>query len=472
MPGRLTARVGRRRLDSESQATFPTGGVIALTTLILFCARAGLAADADANWPQFRGPAATGTVAGQTQLPDTWSATENIAWKTDIPGRGWSSPVVWGSRVFLTTVVNLGESEEPKKGLYFGGNRTKPPESVHRWILLCLSLDTGEILWQKQVHEGMPATAIHLKNSFASETPVTDGMHLYALFGGVGVYCFDLEGNEVWTKTIEPHKMRYGWGTAASPVLHGDRLYIVNDNDEDSYLLALDKGTGEEVWRVARDEKSNWATPYIWQNGERTEIVTPGTGKVRSYDLDGTLRWWLTGMSSITIATPYEHAGLLYVSSGYVMDKSRPLYAIRPGAQGDISLAEDQKSNASIAWCQPQAGPYNPTSLAYKGTIYVLYDRGFLAAYNAADGAQIYEKTRIPDGRAFTASPWAYDGKLFCLNEDGKTFVIEAGDKLEVLRVNSLADDDMVMSTPAIAGERLLIRTSARVYCVRDATRE
>lgn len=437
-----------------------------LPLIALLAAHLSLAS-ADDNWPQFRGPNSTGVIDGPTKLPETWNATENVAWKTDIPGRGWSSPVVWGNRVFLTTVVNSGKSEDPKKGLYFGGDRPVPPESKHEWIVLCLDLESGETLWRKQLHQASPKTSIHIKNSFASETPVTDGKHLYVLFGGVGVYCFDLDGNEIWMKNLKPAKTRYGWGTAASPVLHGDRLYVINDNDEDSYLLALDKQTGEEVWRVERDEKSNWATPYIWQNELRTEIVTPGTGKVRSYDLSGKELWSFSGMSSITIATPYKHQGLLYISSGYVGDKSRPLYAIRAGAQGDISLQGDETSNESIAWSQPTGGPYNPTTIAYDGIVYVLHDRGLIATYNASDGSEIYSKKRIPKGGAFTSSPWAYDGKIFCLNEDGKTFVIKAGDEFDVLRTNSLADDDMGMATPAIAGDRLLIRTAARVYCIK-----
>ena len=418
-------------------------------------------------WPQFRGPSATGTVVGKANLPDSWSATENIAWKKEIPGRGWSSPVVSGDRVLLTTVVNQGESEEPKKGLYFGGNRPEPPASVHQWIVLCLSLDSGETLWKKQVREAPPVTSIHIKNSYASESPTTDGERFYVVFGGIGIYCFDAEGNQLWMKEIDAYKTRFGWGSAASPILHGDHLYILNDNDEDSFLLALDKYTGDKIWRVNRDEKSNWSTPFVWQNDVRSEIVTAGTGQVRSYDLDGNLLWRLSGMSSITIATPYEHQGLLFVSSGYVGDQSRPLYAIRPGADGDISLEEDETSNASIAWSHPQAAPYNPSTLAYDGTIYVLHDRGFMAAYSAADGTTIYSKKRIPKGRAFTSSPWAYDGKIFCLNEDGLTFVIKTGNEFEVLHTNPLADDDMGMATPAIADDRLLIRTSQRLYCVR-----
>ncbi len=425
------------------------------------------AAEGADNWPQFRGPDATGVVRDAKGLPDRWSATENVAWKAEIPGRGWSSPVVWGNRVFLTSVVNLGESEDPKKGLYFGGNRPVPPPSKHRWIVLCLDLESGQTLWKKTVHRGLPETSIHVKNSFSSETPVTDGEHLYVLFGGVGIYCFDFAGDQVWMKPIKPRKTRYGWGSAASPVIHGDRLYILNDNDEQSYLQSLDKRTGAEEWRVERDEKSNWATPFIWKNELRTEIITPGTGKVRSYDLEGNELWSLEGMSSITIATPYQHRGLLYVSSGYVGDPLRPLYAIRAGAKGDISLSGDKTSNASIVWSNPTGGPYNPTTLAYDGILYVLYDRGLMAAYNADDGSEVYSKKRIPNGRAFTSSPWAYDGKLFCLNEDGTTFVIKTGEQFEVLRSNPLGEDDMGMATPAIVGDRLLIRTAARLYCIQ-----
>lgn len=421
-----------------------------------------------ANWPQFRGPESRGVAEGDA-LPDRWSATENVAWKTEIPGRGWSSPVVWGNRVFLTTAINAGATETLKKGLYFGGNRPDPPDAVHQWKVFCLDLQTGRVSWERQVHEGKPQTAIHLKNSFASETPVTDGQRVYCYFGNVGVFAFDLEGNPAWTRRLEPHKMRNGWGTAASPVLHGDTLYLVNDNDEDSYLLALDRATGEQRWRVSRDEKSNWSTPLVWENEHRTEIVTLGTGAVRSYDLAGKLLWSLEGMSTITIATPYAHDGLLYFSSGYVGDPFRPLYAVRPGARGDISLQEGQRSNEWIAWCREKAAPYNPSTVVYKDRLYVLYDRGLFACFDPRDGSDVFGPERLPNGRAFTASPWAYDDKVFCLNEDGLTFVLKAGDEYKLLHTNQLADDDIGMATPAIAGDRLLIRTSARVYCIRSA---
>lgn len=441
--------------------------VVAVLCVSAIIGTSGSRVHAQSNWPQFRGPDSRG-IGSNRRLPQRWSATENVAWKQDLPGRGWSSPIVWENHVFLTTVVSSVKPEEPKKGLYFGGNRPTPPDAEHQWNVICLDLTSGKTLWTKTVHVGKPVTAIHLKSSYASETPVTDGQRVYCYFGNLGLYCFDFDGNEVWRREMKPNKTRFGWGTAASPVLHDGRLYLINDNDEDSYLLALDAKTGNEIWKVARDEKSNWSTPFIWQNEKRTEIVTLGSGQVRSYDLNGNQLWSLRGMSSITIATPYQDQGLLYFSSGYVQDNLRPIYAVRPGAQGDISLAEGTTSNEFISWSQSKAAPYNPTSIVYEDRLYVLHDRGLFACYDARDGHEIYPLQRIPEGRAFTSSPWAYDGKIFCLNEDGVTFVIKAGDQFELLHDNKLADDDMCMATPAIAGDRLLIRTSARLYCVRE----
>ena len=442
----------------------------ALTALVLLSfSPNALFGQTQENWPQFRGPGARGVASGPN-LADHWSASENIAWKTDLPGRAWSSPIVWEDRVFLTTAISSEELESPKKGLYFGGNRPEPREVQEERRVICLDLLSGKVLWDKAVHQGPADTAIHLKNSFASETPVTDGERVYAYFGNLGLYCLDFEGGVVWSRPFEPRAIRNGWGTAASPVLHEDRLFILNDNDDESYLLCLDKRTGEEVWREVRDEGSNWSTPFIWQNDRRTEIVTLGTDKVRSYDLEGKLLWWLVGMSTITIATPYASDGLLYLSSGYVRDPLRPLYAIRPGASGDISLEPEQTSNEAIAWSNPTAAPYNPTTLLYDGRVYVLYDRSLASCYRSRTGEPLYERERLPKGRHFTASPWAYNGKVFFLNEDGVTFVLRAGDEFEVLHTNELADDDMCMATPAIVGDRLLLRTSARVYCVRQGT--
>jgi len=421
---------------------------------------------ADANWPQFRGPDSGGVGADAT-LPDKWTATENIEWKTDLPGRSWSSPIVWGDRVFITSVADAGESEAPKKGLYLGGNRPEPPKSEHQWKVFCLDLATGKIQWERTVYHGAPQTATHLKNTYGSETPVTDGQRVYALFGGVGIFAFTLDGTEVWSKRIEPRNMRNGWGTAASPVLHDGRLFIVNDNDDHAELCALDAKSGNELWRVARDEGSNWATPFIWKNPQRTELITCGTKAVRSYDLDGRLLWSLRGMSSIVIPTPLAGGGLLFVTSGYVADTVRPLYAIRPGANGDITLKKNETSNEFIAWSLPAAGPYNPSPLYLDGRLYVLYDRGLVNCYDAKTGAALFTRQELPEGFAFTASPWAAGGRIFCLSESGVCYVLRAGEKFELLHTNALAQDDMCMATPAMAGGRLMIRTSARIYCIR-----
>jgi outer membrane protein assembly factor BamB len=412
-------------------------------------------------------------MADNRNLPERWSAAHNVAWKTDIPGRGWSSPVVWGERLFVTTVVG-GEDTNPPKGKVEGGaafsNHRQQTTFERQWKVLCLDLLSGQVLWERLVQRGPPPAPTHVKNSYASETPVTDGERVYAYFGNVGMSCLDFAGRLVWSRTIKTHPMQYDAGTAASPVLHGERIFLVNDNQEQSYLLALDKRTGKEIWRIERDEKSNWCSPYVWENDRRTEIVTSGSGKVRAYDLDGKLLWWFTGMSGITIATPYADQGLLYLSSGYLQDRRRPLYAVRLGAAGDISLVPGQTQNAFIAWCRPAAAPYHPTTLLYDGRLYVLYDRGRLSAFQPRTGTPLYENQRLSrETMQCWASPWGYNRLVFCLNEEGATFVVRAGDRFVLLHTNQLAADDMCFATPALAGDRLLIRTSARIYCIRKS---
>ncbi len=416
------------------------------------------------HWPQFRGPGATG-VADGARFPERWGTNENVAWKIETPGRGWSSPVIWGDRVFLTAVVTEGPVEPPKKGLYFGGDRKDVPTAGHQWLVLCYALKDGRELWRRAVHRGAPANPLHVKNTYASETPVTDGERVYAYFGNVGLFCLGLDGQPLWSTNWPAVKTRYGWGSAASPVLHDGRLFIVNDNEDKSFLVALDARTGRALWSVDRDEPSNWATPYVWVNDQRTELVTPGRKRVRSYDLNGKPLWELGGMSSIVIPTPFAKFGLLYVCSGYVGDKTRPVFAIKPGARGDISLSSGETTNAFVAWSQPTAAPYNPSPLLYGDHFYVLFDFGFLSCHDARTGRLIYEKQRVrKETTAFTASPWAANDRIYALSEDGDTFVFQAGSEYRLLHTNSL--DEMCMSTPAIAGDRLLIRTLSKLYCI------
>jgi outer membrane protein assembly factor BamB len=416
------------------------------------------------QWPQFRGPGSMG-VAESAKPPDSWSTTQNVRWKTTIPGHGWSSPIVWGDRIFVTSVIPAGETETPRKGLYFGGERDAP-KVEHRWMVYAIDWATGKIVWEREAHRGLPPQR-HLKNTYASETPVTDGERVYVAFGNLGLFAYDFSGTLVWSERFGPFKTHNGWGTAQSPVLHKGRLYFVHDTDERSFLWALDARTGKTVWRVDRQEVSAWATPYVWEHAGRTEIVTSATGAIRSYDLEGKPLWQLGPMSSIAIPTPFSKFGLLYVTSGYVGDQVRPVYAIRPGASGDISLARGETSNASIAWSLPQGGPYNPSPIIYGDYYYTLFDRGFFTCHDARTGKEIYTKVRLdPTASGFTSSPWAHNGKLFAMSEDGTTYVIQAGPEFKVIGQNVL--DEFTMATPAIDRDSLIIRTASALYRIAN----
>lgn len=409
------------------------------------------------NWPQFRGPHVDGLGEGAT-LPDTWSPSENVVWKADLPGWGWSSPVIWGNRILVTAAVHEGKRDKIWVGGYPGGfvNPTDP----HRWMTYCLDFDTGKILWQAEAHKGVPPQPRHPRNSYASETPVTDGERVYSYFANIGIFCYDMEGKPLWEKRWDSYPMRGGWGTGTSPVLHDGRLFIVNDNEKVSFMAALDARTGKQLWRVERPERSNWATPYVWVHELRTEIVTIGTGKVRSYDLEGKVLWELTGTSGLVSQIPISKHGLLYVGAGYHYG---PLYAIRPGASGDISLKEGEKSNKWIAWSQSKGSSIHPGYLISGERLFVLFDAGLLACSNAKTGAAIFPRERLDTGGGrFYASPWAYNGKLFLLNEDGTTWVVEDGPEFKVLGQNKL--DDFAWATPAIARGSLFLRTYTKLY--------
>lgn len=431
--------------------------------VILLAATAALASPAFAqHWGQFRGPDGSGTSASE-RLPVEWSDTKNVAWKTEIPGRAWSCPILVKEKVFVTTAASSTPLEPAKKGLYFGGNRPEPRGGSHQWLLLCLDADTGKPLWSRVCREGEPKTAIHLKNTYASETPATDGERIYAYFGSAGLYCYDLRGELLWSKDLGGYETRFGWGTASSPIVDDQRVYIQCDNETQSFVTALDKLTGEEVWRAEREEGSSWSTPFLWNNDQRTELVTCATNRVRSYDpKTGMLLWELGGMSSIVCPTPIAAHGLLYVSSGYVLDDKKPLFAVRPGATGEIPLNDN--AGGAIAWVQKQAGPYNPSPIVVGDYLYVLYDRGFFACFDAKSGAPVYTKKRLSG--EFTASPWAYRDRIFCLNEDGDAYVIQAGPEFAVLGKNSI--QQMCMATPALGEDSLFLRTATHLFRLRE----
>jgi outer membrane protein assembly factor BamB len=437
---------------------------------VLVVSIGGVALHAD-NWPHFRGPHA-GAVADDPALPDTWSTSENVVWSVDVPGRGWSSPIVWGDHVFVASVINTA-GDAPLKpvsayvpsgfGGPIGGEDIATSASEHRWMLYDIDFHTGAVRWQREIARRVPGQPTHQKNTFASETPVTDGERVYVYFQGVGLFAFDMSGAPAWSKPMPPVAMRAGWGAAASPAIHDGRIVIVNDNEERSFIAAFDTRTGDEVWRTDRDEGSNWTTPYVWVNDARAEIVTAGSRKIRSYDLSGRLLWELSGMSTLDIPTPFARDGLLYITSGFPSDPLRPAYAIRPGASGDISLKPGETGNVHVAWFHPTLGPYNPSALAYSGHYYTLFDRGFLTSHDARTGAEVYGRQRITsEASGFTASPWAYNGKIFAMSEDGDTFVIQAGPEFRVLGRNRL--DEMTLATPAVVRGSLIIRTASKLY--------
>ncbi|PYR01139.1 MAG: serine/threonine protein kinase [Acidobacteria bacterium] len=429
--------------------------VIGVTLLTL----TGAATD---QWPQFRGPAA-GVIPDDPALPETWSETENVVWKTTIPGLGWSSPVVWDDHIFLTSAVSSGYEKPPVPGLYDEHDHVKAA-APQRWVVYDVDFKTGKIRWERELYKAQPPLLRHIKNSYASETAVTDGERVYVYFGSIGILAaFDLNGKKAWSRELGAFNTQVELGTGASPTIYKDRIYVVNDNTTQSFLSAFDKRTGAELWRVNRDERGNWSTPLVWENELRTEIVTAGTVKVRSYDLDGKQLWELRGMTTLTIPSPFARNGLVYISSGYPGALPRPVYAIRPGASGDISLKPDETTNNYIAWYHPQLGTYNTSALVYGGYYYTLLDRGFLLCHDAKTGKQIYGRQRISiDSTGFTSSPWAYNGKIFVLSEDGDTYVIQAGPQFKVIGKNSLGD--MPLATPAALRGSLIVRTQSKLY--------
>ena len=442
-------------------------------------------------WPQFRGPDSN-PVGTHARLAERWSKTENVEWSQEIPGRGWSSPIVTGARVFVTTVTTEGKSKPPQIGTEYSNEYVAelqkqglsmaqiiervtardielPKEVSLHYFLYCLNLKSGKVEWQKEFHAGQPPGGRHRKNSFVSESPVTDGRFVYVYVANLGLWAFDLKGKLAWRTPLEANPIYLDFGTGSSPALVGNLLVIVNDNEKQQYIAAFDKQTGKQVWRTNRDiggkgqpaQRTGWATPFVWKHALRTEVVTVGPEEAVSYDLAGKELWRLSGMAAAPIPTPFAYDGLLYVDGG----RGKPLFAIRPGAVGDISLGKEESSNAYVAWSQARGGTYLPSPVAYAGGLYSLTETGILSRFDARTGTLTY-KTRIdPAATAFTTSPWAYNDKLFCLSEEGQTFVIATGEKFQLLHVNEL--DDMALASPALVGERLLIRTEHRLYSIR-----
>jgi outer membrane protein assembly factor BamB len=445
---------------------------------------------ADPEWPGFRGPFSNPSVTN-SNLPEKWSKTRNIEWSANLPGLGWSSPIVAGRTIFLTTVVTDGAAKQPQVGTSYSNDYTAelakqglqgkelrarvvardfemPDEVSLHYFLYGIDLDSGATKWKREFYNGRPPGGRHRKNSFSSETPVTDGQRVYVYINNLGLFAYDLDGNQVWKVRLESFPINHDWGTASSPALINDLVVVVNDNEKQQFVAAFNKNTGKQVWSTNRtihiqgsDRQSGWSTPYIWKNPDRTEIVTIGPGLAISYDLEGKELWRLGGMGSTPIPSPFAYRGLLYLNGG----TSKVVAAIKPGASGDLTTPDGAKLNDFVAWLQPKAGTYLPTELAYEGGLYVLTHTGILTRFDAQTGVQTY-KARVGPGGDFTTSPWGYNGKIFCMNEEGKTFVIRAGDQYELLDSNDL--DEMALATPALVGDRLILRTQNHLYSIRD----
>ena len=435
---------------------------------LLFVAVCTQSADAQDDWPRFRGANADGVAADDQRLPTTWNKTENVKWVADVPGLGWSCPVISGDKVFLTTVVSDAENTPPKKGLYLGQGVRTPDKGLHHWLVYCFDLKSGDVLWKHEAHVGEPKVPRHPKSTYAAETPTTDGKRLYVLFGDLGLWCYDLDGKPIWSEKIEPEKTLADYGSAASPIVHDGQVIVVYDNQRESYIASYNAKTGKEHWKTKREEKTTWATPYIWKNKLRTEIIVCGKSRNRAYDLSGSELWSFDGgMSNLVIPSPFAAHGMLYITSGYIGDAHRPVYAINPGAKGDISLKEGEESNEFIQWYLPRSGPYNPSTIVYGDYYYTLHDRGFLTCHNAKTGEEVYGKKRFGRSASFTSSPVAYNGKLFFLSENGATYVVQAGPEFKVLHTNEL--DELCLSSSAIAQGNLLIRTASKLYCLSNS---
>lgn len=434
-----------------------------LTLLIAICTSSTL--HSEDNWPRFRGPNADGVAPDNAGLPTTWSTTENVRWVADVPGWGWSCPIVWGNRVFLTSVVADEENTEPSKGLYQGLGVREPAKGIHHWMVYCFDLNTGKQLWKHEAHTGRPQVPRHPKSTYASETPTTDGKRLYVLFGDLGLYCYDFDGKPLWSREIDPKKTLFDYGAAASPVVHDGRVIVVYDNFDDSWIAAFDAETGRELWRTPRDETHSWTTPFVWKNEFRTEIVVPGQKRNRSYSLDGKVLWEFNGkMSSLVIPSPFAAHGLCYIASGYVGDRHRPTFAVKPGGTGDLVPDGELEKSQHLAWYQGTSGPYNPSQIVYGDYLYTLYDQGFLTCHDAKTGKEVYGKRRFAPLGSFTASPFAYNDRLFCLSEDGLTYVVKPGPEFEIVGRNDLAE--LTISCPAVVADKLLIRTASKLYCL------
>ncbi len=427
-------------------------------------------AEGDANWPSFRGPFATGIAEGYV-TPVSWNAetSENIAWRTEIPGLGHSSPIVWGDRIFVTTAVSEKGDQELKVGLY-GNIAPVEDESVHEFRVYCLDKRTGEIQWTHTAHQGVPKVKRHPKATHANSTPATDGKHVVAFFGSEGLYCYDMNGKLLWKKDFGVLDAAFfmvptaQWGFASSPVIYDGVVVVQCDVLENSFLATLDIESGEEIWRTRREDVPTWSTPTVYAGGERIQIFVNGFKHIGAYDFKtGQEIWRLGEAGDIPVPTPVVAHDLAFFNSAH--GKYSPIYAVRLDSKGDISLEPGATANQFIVWSVRRGGAYMQTPLIYGDYLYNLQINGALTCYQATTGEEIYRE-KVGDQASFSASGVAADGKLYFPSEQGDVLVVKAGPEYELLDSNPM--QDICMATPAISEGILYIRSHHYLFAVAD----
>jgi outer membrane protein assembly factor BamB len=434
-------------------------------TLALACAAA------DGNWPQFRGPSASGLGDG-AHPPVQWDVTKgtNIVWTVEIPGLAVSSPVVWGDRIFITTAVSSDAGQKIRTGLY-GDTDSVNDSSPHQWKVLALDKKTGKVLWEQLAYQGKPKTKRHPKSSQASPSPVTDGKVVVAYFGSEGLVAYSTDGKLLWKKDLGLQNAGWffdpdsEWGAASSPVIHKNTVIVQCDRQKDSFVAAFSLKDGKEMWRTARAEIPAWGTPTLVPGeGGRTELVTNATKAIRGYDADtGKELWKLGPNSEVTCTTPVFGHGLIFVTAGY--PPVQPIYAIKIGSTGDLTLKDGKDSSDAIVWSKKSGGVYLPSPIVYGDHLYLVNNNGVMSAYEAKTGTRVYQQ-RVGTGGSFVASPVAAAGKLYLATEDGDVFVVKAGAQYELLAKNSVGEP--VLATPALAGDMLIVRGAKHLFAIAE----
>jgi outer membrane protein assembly factor BamB len=421
------------------------------------------------SWPSFRGTGASGVADGQ-KLPDRWNGPtgERILWRVAVPGLAHSSPVVWGNTIFLTSAISSQGNATFKPGLYGDGDASAD-RSAHKWMLYAIDARTGRTRWERVAHEGPPANKRHIKSTYASATPVTDGRVVIAWFGSQGVFAYAIDGRPLWKVDLGRVDMgaydipSYEWGPASSPILWNGLVILQCDTQTDSFVIALDAETGETVWKTDRQELPSWGTPTVVDASTGPELVTNASNYVRGYDpKTGRELWRLGGSSKITAPTPIFGEGLIVVASGRAPE--RPIFAVRPGARGDLTLRSGRTRSDAVAWSRTDRGSYMPTPLIYRGLLYVLANNGVLDAYDARTGEEVYRQRLPLIGSGYSASPVAADGKLYLSSEDGDMLVVTAGRTFDHIATNPMGE--LLMATPALSAGVMYVRSASSLFAI------